>query len=114
VGLPRFGVEAPSCFGPDLPVGLERVMIANDDLDLGPDESGFLDRDHTFYLQVTERRAGAARAWVERVRYRPDRVEVVARGEGGAQICATYRAGTPRLLVRAVAKALAEIEKAHS
>src|SRR5262249_55678563 len=92
----------PSCFGPELPVGLERAMIASDDLDLGPDETTFLDRDHTFHLRVAERRAGAARAWVERVRYRPDRVEVLPGREGSAEICATYRAGTPRFLVRAV------------
>ncbi len=89
-------------------------MIATDDLDLGPDESALLDRDHTFHLHVAERRAGAARAWVERVRYRPDRVEVVPGTDGGAEVCATYCAGTPRSLIRAVAKALAEIEKAHS
>ena len=95
-------------------VGLECVMVASDDLDLDPDGSSFLDRDHTFHLRVADRRAGAARAWVERVRYRPDGVDVVPRSEGCAEVRATYRAGTPVFIVRAVAKALAEIERAHS
>ncbi len=89
-------------------------MIANDDLDLGLEEGFFLDRDHTFHLRVADRRAGAARAWVERVRYRPDDVEVVSGNGGGAEVRATYRAGTPKCIVREVAKALAEIEQAHS
>ena len=94
--------------------GLERVMISTDDLDLGLEEGFFLDRDHTFHLRVSERRAGAARAWVERVRYRPDGIEVVCGTGGAAEVRATYRAGTPRCIVRDVARALAEIEQAHS
>lgn len=89
-------------------------MIAGDDLDLSLEEGNLLDRDHTFHLHVADRRAGAARAWVERVRYRPDGVEVLPGSEGGAEVRATYRAGTPRSIVRAVARALAEIEQAHS
>jgi hypothetical protein len=89
-------------------------MTADDDLDLTPDEGNLLDRDHTFRLLVADRRAGAARAWVERVRYRPDGVAVLPAREGGAEVRATYRAGTPRSIVRAVAPALAEIEQAHS
>ena len=95
-------------------VGLERVMIARDDLDLNPETSTLLDRDHTFHLRVADRLAGAARAWVERVRYRPDGVDVVSTDEGAAEVRATYRAGTPVFIVRAVANALAEIERAHS
>jgi hypothetical protein len=88
-------------------------MIADSDLDLSLDQGSFLERDHTFHLHVADRRAGAARAWVERVRYRPDGVEVVSAGGGAAEVRATYRAGTPRGIVRAVASALAEIEQAH-
>jgi len=96
-------------------VGLERVMIARDDLDLTKEEaSAVLDRDHTFHLRVAERRAGAARAFVERVRYRPDGIDVVCAEGGAAEVRATYRAGTPVFIVKAVAKALAEIERAHS
>jgi hypothetical protein len=84
-----------------------------DDLDLNPEASTLLDRDHTFRLRVADGRAGAARAWVERVRYRPDGVDVVSAGGGAAEVRATYRAGTPVVIVRAVAKALAEIERAH-
>ena len=89
-------------------------MVAKDGLDLNLDGSNLLDRDHTFHLHVADWRAGAARAWVERVRYRPDGVEVVPRDEGGAEVRATYRAGTPVYIVRAVAKALEDIEQAHS
>ena len=91
-------------------------MIAKDDLDLSleTETRSFLDRDHTFHLHVADRRAGAARAWVERVRYRPDGVDVVSTDEGAAEVRATYRAGTPLFIVRAVAKALAEIERAHA
>lgn len=95
-------------------MGLECVMVLEDDLDLTLDGSDLLDRDHTFLLHVSDRRAGAARAWVERVRYRPDDVEVVSRKDGGAEVRATYRAGTPIFIVRTVAPALAEIEQAHS
>ena len=95
-------------------VGLERVVTAKDDLDLTLDGSSLLDRDHTFLLRVADRRAGAARAWVERVRYRPDGVEVVSREEGDAEVRATYRAGTPLFIIRTVAPALAEIEQTHS
>ena len=89
-------------------------MIGDDDLDLTPNEGGLLDRDHIFHLHVADRRAGAARAWVERVRYRPDGVEVLPGPGGAAEVRATYRAGTPRSIVKAVAPALAEIEQAHS
>jgi hypothetical protein len=88
--------------------------MSYDDLDLNLDEGNLLDRDHTFRLHVADRRAGAARAWVERVRYRPDGVEVLPGSGGAAEVRATYRAGTPRVIVRAVARALAEIEQAHS
>ena len=87
-------------------------MIARDDLDL--DEGKLLDKDHTFHLRVAGRRAGAARAWVERVRYRPDGIDVVPGSGGAAEVRATYRAGTPASVVRAVAKALAEIEHEYS
>ncbi|HTO98492.1 MAG TPA: hypothetical protein VMK66_15695 [Myxococcales bacterium] len=89
-------------------------MIAKDDLDLELDAGTLLDKDHTFSLMVAEKRAGAARAWVERVRYRPDGIEVVAGIGGGAEVRATYRAGTPASIVRAVAMALAEIEQQYS
>jgi hypothetical protein len=89
-------------------------MIAKDDLDLDLDAGNLLDRDHTFHLRVADRRAGAARAWVERVRYRPDGIEVVSGSGGAAEVRAIYRAGTPRYIVQAVAPALAEIEHDHS
>ena len=89
-------------------------MIADDDLDLSLDQGNILEKDHTFHLRVADRRAGAARAWVERVRYRPDGVQVLPGSGGAAEVRATYRAGTPRGIVRAVAQALAEIEQAHS
>jgi hypothetical protein len=89
-------------------------MTDDGELDLSLDEGTLLDRDHTFHLHVADRRAGAARAWVERVRYRPDGIEVLPAGGGAAEVRATYRAGTPRIIVRAVARALEEIEQAHS
>jgi hypothetical protein len=89
-------------------------MIAKDDLDLALDAGNLLDRDLTFHLRVADRRAGAARAWVERVRYRPDGIEVVSGSGGAAEVRATYRAGTPRCIVQEVARSLAEIEHDHS